>query len=66
MPWFAVGDFHDNITRLLCPCCGYLSQDEAETRITTILSMQRKPHHVSYRTVEATSWQKLASEGVKI
>jgi hypothetical protein len=66
MPWFAVGDFHDNTTRLLCTVNGYDTEAKAQARIVAILAKQHKPHHVSYRHVEAASWQVLEMSGVKI
>ena len=66
MPWFTVGDFHDATTRLVCGIEGYATEVAAESRITDILARQHKPHHVSYRHIEAVSWQQLEREGIKI
>lgn len=63
--FWPVGDFHDNTTRLLGKnISGFLTQVEAEAVIDDILSQQLKPHHVSYRVAEYTSFSQLCESGV--
>jgi hypothetical protein len=66
MSWFAVGDFEHNMKRVLCHAAGYATEAEAEARIEEIQAQQHKPHHVSYHTVEAVSWQDLEREGYNV
>jgi hypothetical protein len=67
MRYWAVGDFHDNTTRVLGGHIeGFINAAEAQAVIDTILRQQSKPHHVSYRVAPYVSLTALCEDGVKV